>query len=75
VLGGGSPKFIELSEIDSLEIVPWSIDKFRHIYGNVLFFSKKLLKVTTKEGEVYYLRAWNAKHLKEDIESFLTKGA
>jgi predicted Zn-dependent peptidase len=75
VLGGGRPKFIELSEIDSLEIVPWSIDKFRHIYGNVLFFFKKLLKVTTKEGEVYYLRAWNAKHLKEDIESFLAKGA
>jgi hypothetical protein len=73
VLGGGRPKFIELDKIKSLEVVPWSLDKFRHIYGHAIFFFKKLLKVTTDDGKIYYLRAWNAKHLKEDIEGLLQK--
>ena len=71
VLTGGHTALIKLKDIVTVEVVPWSLDKFRHIYGSALFFFKKLLKVTTKDGKVYYLRALNAKHLKEDLESFL----
>jgi len=71
ILSGGNTKFIKLDEIDALDVVPWSLDKFRHIYGQGIFFFKKLLKIRTKDGKVYYLRAMNAKHLKEDLEGFL----
>jgi len=73
VLSGGDTKFIKLDEIESLDVVPWSIDKLRNTYGHALLFFKKLLKVTTKDGKVYFLRAWNAKHLKEDLEGFVSK--
>ena len=71
VLFGGGIKRIPFESVDTLDVVSWRPSMFREIYGNALLFFKKLLKVTTKDGKHFYVRAWNAQHLKEDIESFL----
>ncbi len=73
VLAGGKAKFIKFNEIDSLNISSWSLDKLKNIYGFSLLFFKKLLKITTKDGKIYYVRSKNAKELKEDLENFIYK--
>jgi hypothetical protein len=70
-LVGFKSKKISLNDIDSLEVVPWSIDKFKNIYGFGILFFKKLLKITTKNGDIYYIRFKKANELKEDIQKLL----
>jgi len=71
ILVGSKSKHIKLDQIDKLEVAPYFPRKWGKIYGNSIFFWKKLLKVKLKTGEELYLRSTNAKHLKEDIESLL----
>ncbi len=70
-LVGFKSKKISLNDIDSLEVVPWSIDKFKNIYGFGILFFKKLLKITTKNRDIYYIRFKKANELKEDIQKLL----
>jgi hypothetical protein len=37
-------------------------------------FWKSVVKIELKNGQVFYLRAKNAQHLKEDLEKVLSKG-
>ena len=71
ILAGGKAKIINLNDIDSLEVVPWSIDKIKDIYGLALLFFRKLLKITTKDGKVFYIRAKDANRLKDELESVI----
>lgn len=71
ILSGPKPKIIDLKDIKSLDIKNWSIDKIFKSYGISLLFWRKLLKITTNDNKEYYLRSFNAKHLKEDIESLM----
>jgi predicted Zn-dependent peptidase len=71
ILVGSKSKYINLDQIDFLEVTSYFPRKWGKIYGNSIFFWKKLLKVKLKTGEELYLRSFNASHLKEDIEPLL----
>ncbi len=71
ILAGGKAKVVNINDIKSIDVVPWSFDKIKDIYGFALILFKKLLKVTTKDGKVFYIRAKNADVLKDNLESFI----
>jgi len=68
ILSGVNERYIDLHRIKKLEVVPYFPRPWGKIYGNSFFFWKKLLKMTLDDGEELYIRSFNAKHLKEDLE-------
>ena len=57
--------------IEKINVVKWSLGKFLKIKGLVLFFWRPLVEVELKNGALYYLRASDANHLKEDLHKCL----
>lgn len=73
ILSGVNERYIDLDRIKKLEVVPYFPRPWGKIYGNSFLFWRKLLKITLDDGEELYIRSFNANHLKEDIEKFLSK--
>jgi len=68
---GNHVTFMPKEKIETLEVTPWQIRYFKQTIGTAIRFWKPLLKVTMEDGTVYYIRAVEASHLKEDIEKVL----
>ena len=62
---------IPRTKIEKLELVSWRERKGGETIGTALRFWKPLVALKTDEGKVYYIRAYNAAHLKEDLEKWL----
>ena len=68
---GNHVTFIPKEKIVSFEVTPWEWRYRKKTIGTALRFWKPLLKVSMQEDKVYYLRAAEASHLKEDLEKVL----
>jgi len=62
---------IDKDQIADIEVVPARERKWRHTLGTMLRFYKPVVKLTLKDGSLFYLRSANAEHLKEDLEKWL----
>ena len=70
---GNRALIIPKAQIEKVDIVLWKERKDGKTIGIVLRFWKPLVSLKTREGKVYYIRASNAAHLKEDLEKWLSK--
>ena len=68
ILTGAKSKFLEIADIKNTEVTRWSLTNFGKTHGISLLFWKPLLKLTSHQDEIIYLRSANAKHLKTDLE-------
>ncbi len=68
---GTQIKSIPKQEILEFKKQTWSVKKSFEIFGLSMLFWRPLLRINLKNGQVYYLRSNNAKHLKEDLEDWL----
>ena len=71
---GAKTIYLPKEEIKEIKVVSWSFDKYNKTVGYSLMFWKSVVKIELKNGQVFYLRAKNAQHLKEDLEKVLSKG-
>ncbi len=71
IISGVKNKYIDHTDIESIDVVPWSISKFKDIHGLSILFWKPLVRIRSKLNEVIYLRAKNARHLKHDLEAII----
>lgn len=70
-LVGNRITVIEKEMIEKINVAKWSLDKFLKTKGLALFFWRPLVEVELKNGVIYYLRASDANHLKEDLHKCL----
>ncbi len=68
ILSGSRNKYIQISDIKEMGVVRWSPTYFGKSHGISLLFWKPLLKITSHKNEEIYLRSYNAKELKSDLE-------
>jgi len=73
VASGNHILVISKAQIEKVDIVSWRERKDGETIGTALRFWKPLVSLTTRKGKVYYIRASNAVHLKEDLEKWLTE--
>ena len=64
---------IPKAQIEKVDIVSWRERKGGKTIGTALRFWKPLVSLRTRNGKVYYIRASNAAHLKEDLEKWLSE--
>jgi hypothetical protein len=57
--------------IAQVEVVPFRERRYGRTIGTMLRFYKPLVKLTLKDGSVYFIRSANAEHLREDLEKWL----
>lgn len=57
--------------VERVEVVPFKERQYSRTIGTMLRFYKPLVKLTLKDGSVYFIRSTNAQHLKEDLEKWL----
>ena len=68
IFEGSKNRYIPLYDIKDIEVTPWKIALLGKIHGISLMFWKPLVKITSTQNDVIYLRAKNAKELKSDLE-------
>ena len=68
---GSKVKVFPKEEIESVEVAPWSVKNCRKIIGSMVRFWKPLVRINMKDGSIYYIRASQAEHLKEDIGKWI----
>ena len=62
---------IRKGTIAQVEVVPFKERRYGRTIGTMLRFYKPLVKLTLKDGSVYFIRSANAEHLREDLEKWL----
>jgi len=62
---------IRKETIAQVEVVPFRERRYGRTIGTMLRFYKPLVKLTLKDGSVYFIRSANAEHLREDLEKWL----
>ena len=63
---------VDKDQIEKIDVVAWRARKKGAVtYGTAWRFWKPLTEITCKDGRVCYLRSANARHLEEDLESWL----
>ncbi|ADV46922.1 M16 family metallopeptidase [Nitratifractor salsuginis] len=62
---------IDKDQIAAIDVVPARERKWRRTLGAMLRFYKPVVKLTLKDGKIYYLRNSNAQELKEDLERWM----
>lgn len=68
---GSKVKVFPKEEIESVDVVPWSIKNCRKTIGSMVRFWKPLVRINMKDGSAYYIRAPQAEYLKEDIGKWI----
>ena len=70
-LVGNRVQEIRKDTITALDVVPWHPRYFFRTTGYALLFWRPVLKIETTAGDIHFLRAFNAGHLKEDLEKYM----
>ncbi len=68
---GSKVKVFPKEEIESVDVAPWRFKNCRKIIGSMVRFWKPLVRINMKDGSVYYIRASQAEHLREDISKWI----
>ena len=68
IVSGANSKYIQISDIKDMDIIRWSPAYINKSHGMSLLVWRPLLKITSHQNEAIYLRSYNAKDLKSDLE-------
>jgi len=74
ILSGVKNIKIATDDIKDINITKWKPSLFTKVYGLSPLFWKPLVEITLKNNTKIYVRAKNAKHLKDDLNFIINRG-